>query len=134
MCNPPAKRSKVETSARRQQSLVTVNRLSSSFTAAVIATLPAPFCRPAASQAGSGRYFSGGGDVTGQHLVEQRGQRDRIVPVPSIRRGQPGQVRLGSQRPGGTGQPPRQRHRVDVGEYGVDGKLRSVPGQYVQVL
>ena len=37
MCKPPAKRSSDETSALRQQGLVTDRRLSSSFTDAVIA-------------------------------------------------------------------------------------------------
>ncbi|CAB4672817.1 unannotated protein [freshwater metagenome] len=36
-CNPPAKRSKAETSALRQQGFVTESRPSSSFTASVIA-------------------------------------------------------------------------------------------------
>src|SRR5664279_4333367 len=106
MCSPPANRSVVATSALRQQGLVTVSRLSSSFTLAVIAI--GPSCHWSATQVpDSGRRISA------NDVAVRRGQTERVV-LPAVELvAHAGKHQLG---PHISGNPPQQ-HLVthDVG-------------------
>src|SRR5450631_2620775 len=72
MCSPPANRSVVATSALRQHGFVTVRRLNSSLTLAVIAI--GPYCHCSATpEAAKGRWISA------DHVAVRRGKAQGVV-------------------------------------------------------
>src|SRR5690606_11518475 len=132
MCSPPANRNMEATSDLRGPILVISNLLSSSFTAAVIATAdrtPAP--RP--GRTAPRRCPSDLLPLHPQSLAHGRRQRIRSMPA-TVAVGYVAQHRAGTEALGHRPQPRRRRHRLPVRDHRVDRQLWRVLAEHIPML
>src|SRR5664280_1034954 len=126
MCSPPANRSVVATSALRQQGFVTVSRLNSSLTLAVIAI--GPSCHWSATlEAAKGRWIST------DHVSVCRGKSQGVVLAPALLVSHAGDHQL---CPHVGGDPSKERlisNDVGVGQNDIQAKFGSGGGQDIEM-
>src|SRR5690606_8127901 len=131
MCRPPANRNIAATSDLRGPILVICSLLSSSFTAAVIATADHP--RPTALAAPPPRPSSVLLPLHPQSVTHHGRQRIWIMPA-AVAVGHVGQHRAGTEPLRSRPEPARRGHRLPVGDHRFGFQFRRMLSQYVQVL
>src|SRR5664279_4506910 len=109
MCSPPATRSVVATSALRQQGFVTVRRLNSSLTLAVIAI--GPYCHWSATSEAAKAWW-----ISADHVAVGRGKTKRVVLTPALFVSHAGQDQLGPHICGDPSQQCLISHNFGVGQ------------------